>query len=241
MKNKAVHRCRRAVLACGGCLLLMLMPLRAAFGAAPVSADEAAGLVEEHLESEDFSDFSLGLYADSSAISTQTNYLAATNEPIVLASAIDIYAQVFPLSDKAGTDVNGNLAIVLDDTQKADLNEFLTTGMGNGNPVVNTLESIGRKHEDRFDYRQDKDQDPVDSIERGLVEKHSFSKAALVVFTVEFTDFQDTHLRLANEEEKPESPKEGATYWVFDESSRFSTPYQGLEFSIKTITANGNK
>ena len=43
MKNKAVHRCRRAVLACGGCLLLMLMPLRAAFGAAPVSADEAAG------------------------------------------------------------------------------------------------------------------------------------------------------------------------------------------------------
>ncbi len=194
-----------------------------------------------YLESEDFSDFSLGLYADSSPLSTQTNYLAATNEPIVLASAIDIYAQVFPLSDKAGTDVNGNLTIVLDDAQKADLNEFLTTGMGNGDPVVSTLESIGRKHEDRFDYRQDKDQDPVDSIERGLVEKHSFSKAALVVFTVEFTDFQDTHLRLANEEEKPASPKEGATYWVFDESSRLSTPYQGLEFSIKTITANGNK
>ena len=195
-----------------------------------------------YLESEDFSDFSVGLYADSSALSSQTNYLAATNEPIVLASAIDIYAQVFPLSDKAGTDVNGNLTIVLDDTQKADLNKFLTTDMGNGEPVANTLESIGRKHEDRFDYRQDKDQDPVDSIERGLVEKRPFSKAALVVFTVEFTDFKDTHLRrLTSEDEKPASPIEGATYWVFDEDSRLSTPYQGLEFSIKTITANGNK
>lgn len=47
MKNIAVHRCRRAALAWGGCLLLVLSPLSAAYGAAPVSADEAAKIVHD--------------------------------------------------------------------------------------------------------------------------------------------------------------------------------------------------
>ena len=199
-----------------------------------------------YLESADFASFSVGLTADSSPSATQTNYLLKADgsaEPIVLASAIDVYSIVFDLGTPSG---EAGINVELTPEQLGQLNAFLTTDMGNGDPVVNTIESerFGRKHKDRFDYRQDKDQDPVDSIERGLVEKQPFSnsKAALVVFTVEFTDFKDTHLRrLTSEDEKPASPIEGATYWVFDEDSRLSTPYQGLEFSIKTITANGNK
>lgn len=191
-----------------------------------------------YLESSDFADFSVGLTADSSVDAAQTNYLTVKNEPIVLASAIDIYAKVFALDSKA-TEANGQLSISLNETQKNELNTFLTTEMGYGDPIDHTAEDFGR--EDLFEYRQDKDDDNPSSISRGLVERTEFNGAALVVFTVEFTDFKDTHLRSLNEDEKPASPIEGATYWVFDESSRLSTPYQGLQFTIKSIEANGNR
>lgn len=47
MKNFSVHRYRRSMLACGGCLLLMLAPWHAAFGAAPVPADDAARKIQD--------------------------------------------------------------------------------------------------------------------------------------------------------------------------------------------------
>lgn len=184
-----------------------------------------------YLESNDFSDFSVGLTADSSVDATQTNYLDGTPNPIVLASAIDIYAKVFALDSKA-TETNGRLNINLNDTQKTELNAFLTTEMGNGDPIDHTAEDFGR--DDRFEYRQDLDDDDVSSISRGLVERTEFKGAALVVFTIEFTDFKDTHLSVVSSEG-------GQTYWEFDDTSRLSTPYQGLQFKIKSIEANGNR
>lgn len=184
-----------------------------------------------YLESSDFSDFSVGLTADSSVEATQTNYLTGKEEPIVLASAIDIYAKVFALDSKA-SETNGQLSISLNKTQKNELNAFLTTNMGNGDPIDHTAEDFGR--DDRFEYRQDRDPDDPSSISRGLVERTEFKGAALVVFTIEFTDFKDTHLSVVSSEG-------GQTYWQFDDSSRLSTPYQGLQFKIKSIEANGNR
>lgn len=184
-----------------------------------------------YLESNDFSDFSVGLTADSSVDATQTNYLDGTSDPIVLASAIDIYAKVFTLDEQA-TETNGQLSLNLSETQKSELNAFLTTDMGNGDPIDHTAEDFGR--DDRFEYRQDLDDDDVSSISRGLVERTEFKGAALVVFTIEFTDFKDTHLSVV-------STEGGQTYWQFDDSSRLSTPYQGLQFKIKSIEANGNR
>ncbi len=187
-----------------------------------------------YLESSDFTDFSVGVTADSSVDSTQTNYLTEKNEPIVLASAIDIYAKVFTLDSKA-SETNGQLSISLNETQKNELSAFLTTEMGNGDPIENTAEDF--KRVDRFEYRQDRDNDNPSSISRGLVERTEFKGAALVVFTIEFTDFKDTHLR------RVVTTEDGITYWEFDDSSRFrlSTPYQGLQFKIKSIEANGNR
>lgn len=187
-----------------------------------------------YLESSDFTDFSVGLTADSSVDSTQTNYLEGTSNPIVLASAIDIYAKVITLDSKA-SETNGQLSINLNDTQKKQLNAFLTTEMGNGDPIKHTAEDF--KRVDRFEYRQDRDNDNPSSISRGLVERTEFKGAALVVFTIEFTDFKDTHLRRVVQTE------DGITYWEFDDSSSFrvSTPYQGLQFKIKSIEANGNR
>ncbi len=184
-----------------------------------------------YLESSDFSDFSVGLTADSSVEATQTNYLTGKDEPIVLASAIDIYAKVFTLDEQA-TETNGQLSLNLSETQKSELNAFLTTDMGNGDPIDHTAEDFGR--DDRFEYRQDLDDDDVSSISRGLVERTEFKGAALVVFTIEFTDFKDTHLSVVSSEG-------GQTYWEFDDTSRLSTPYQGLQFKIKSIEANGNR
>lgn len=184
-----------------------------------------------YLESSDFSDFSVGVTADSSIDATQTNYLTGKDEPIVLASAIDIYAKVFTLDSKASETGNG-LSISLNDAQKSELNNFLTIDMGNGDPIDHTAEDFGR--DDRFEYRQDRDPDDPSSISRGLVERTEFKGAALVVFTIEFTDFKDTHLSVVSSEG-------GQTYWQFDDSSRLSTPYQGLQFKIRSIEANGNR
>lgn len=183
----------------------------------------------------DFTSFQVGIETTSSP--SASNYVEvirdgqATYERVVLAGAIDVYSKTIPLQE--GEYAPG--ALNLSEQTIAEVNSFITTEMGD----LGSYPNVNR--EDRFEFRQTEAEEPVSSaayrLNRDLTDDViTLGADYLVLFTVEFSDMPSTHMSPLLD---VEGGDEGASYWRYDESSNLSTAYQGLSFTIESLSVIG--
>lgn len=158
-------------------------------------------------------------------------------KPIVLASAIDVYTKTLQLTQAEYTAADGVTQLSGANSEAA--NAFITTDMGQGDPMLNNTEPVeGRIVEDKFNYFQNIDDDDTNNIVRTIVDETTMTEpACLVLIQVEFSDFPETHMKQLDKTDA----NSDEDYWAFDPNSTLSTPYQGLPFSIKELTLRGNR